>query len=49
VNFSGMNGPHALAATAKPVAHFAAACLARRYPVEQEAAAVAAIAAALKK
>ncbi len=44
-----MNGLQALAATANPVALFAAACLSRGYPVEQEAATLAAIAAALKK
>jgi hypothetical protein len=43
-----MNGLQALAAAASPVALFAAACLARGYPVEQEAASLAAIGAALK-
>lgn len=42
------SGLQALAGAANPVTRFAAACLARGYPVEQEAATLAAIAAALR-
>ena len=42
------SGLQALTGAANPVARFAAACLARGYPVEQEAATLAAIAAALR-